>query len=46
MFLASAGRAVVDTRYSFERMIASFEAIYSDQLLRRGVAPAQPVAAH
>jgi glycosyltransferase involved in cell wall biosynthesis len=39
--VASAGRAVVDTRYSFERMIASFEAIYSEQLLRRGVAPAR-----
>ncbi|HUR33058.1 MAG TPA: glycosyltransferase [Vicinamibacterales bacterium] len=33
--LAAAGRAVVESRYSFERMVASIEHLYDQQLARR-----------
>jgi glycosyltransferase involved in cell wall biosynthesis len=33
--LASAGRALVEARYSFERMVASIEQLYDHELMRR-----------
>jgi hypothetical protein len=33
--LASAGRALIESRYSFSRMVSSMEGIYHDELIRR-----------
>ncbi len=38
--LAAAGREEVASRYSFERMVATFESVYLAELTRRGVSPA------
>jgi glycosyltransferase involved in cell wall biosynthesis len=35
--LAASARTRVQTRYSFERMVAAFEGVYLDELARRGV---------
>jgi glycosyltransferase involved in cell wall biosynthesis len=35
--LGNAGRADVEARYSFERMVTAFEALYLSELARRGV---------
>jgi len=36
--LGSAARVAAEARYSFDRMVAAFDALYSAQLTRRGVA--------
>lgn len=40
--LSAAGRAVVETRYSFERMVDSLEHLYISELTRSGVRPGFP----
>jgi glycosyltransferase involved in cell wall biosynthesis len=39
--LGAAGRARVGSRYSFDRMVDSFESLYVNELTRRGVIPAR-----
>jgi glycosyltransferase involved in cell wall biosynthesis len=39
--LARAAQADVEQRYSFDRMVAAFDALYLDELARRGVAAAR-----
>ena len=35
--LGDAARVVAETRYSFERMVAAFDSLYTTELTRRGV---------
>jgi glycosyltransferase involved in cell wall biosynthesis len=39
--LGESARAQAEQRYSFDRMVAAFDALYLDELARRGVAAAQ-----